>query len=223
MKRIILSLLLLITICQIAAETKSIRKAMLFSAILPGMGEMYTKNYNRSATFLAVEAATIFTYFRLKSERQWAMNSYKDFAFSITETPKDSPDWYYQLLQDYSSSQAYNSSIIRDARNYFLIYQNDPVAYEEYLDQYLVPEDKAWDWENNRNWYKFRNLRRDKQNMEIYMKFAFAAAILNRFISVIDSAILTKKYNKSLATTSSLSVYPDLVNMGLKLKYEIKF
>lgn len=223
MKKLILSLLLLATIVQIAAEPKSIRKAMLFSAILPGLGEMYVGNYNRSATFLAVEAATIFTYFRLKSERQWAQNSYKDFAYSITETPKNSPDWYYQLLQDYVSSQDYNSDIIRDARNYFLIYQNDPVAYEEYLDQYLVPDDKAWDWENNRNWYKFRNLRRDKQNMEIYMKFAFAAAILNRFISVIDAAVLTKNYNKHQETTSSLRVYPDLVNMGLKLNYEIKF
>ncbi|MCF7792623.1 MAG: hypothetical protein K9N09_00880 [Candidatus Cloacimonetes bacterium] len=223
MKKIILFVLLLIMISHIAAETKSIRKAMLFSAILPGMGEMYSKNYNRAATFLAVEAATWFAYFRLKSERQWALNSYKDFASSITETPKDSPDWYYQLLQDYPDSETYNADIIRDARNYYLIYQNDPVAYEEYLEQYLVPEESAWDWENNRNWYKFRDLRRDKQNMEIYMKFAFAAAIVNRFISVVDSAILTRRFNKEQKNIGSLQVYPDLANMGLKLKYEIKF
>lgn len=223
MKKIFLVVLLLIMIFQLAAETKSIRKAMLLSAVLPGMGEMYTTNYNKAATFLAVEAATWFMYFRLQSERQWALNSYKDFAFSITEASKNSADWYYQLLQDYPDSDTYNADIIRDARNYYLIYNNDPVGYEEYLDANLVPEENAWDWENDKNWYKFRDLRRDKQNMEIYMKFAFAAAIVNRFISVVDSAILTKKFNRDQKEIGSLQVYPDLANMGLKLKYEIKF
>ncbi len=223
MKKILLLLLLTILFTNLTAEAKSTRKAMLFSAVLPGMGELYTDNYSRAATFLVLEAATWFAYFRLKSERQWALNSYKDFAHSIAGVPKDSKDWYYQLLQDYPSSENYNESIIRDARNYYLIYLNDPVAYEEYLNKYLIPEDKTWDWENNRNWYKFRDLRRDKQNMEIYMKFAFAAAVINRFVSVIDSAVMAKRFNKSQKNLGTLQIYPDLVNVGFKVNYEIKF
>jgi hypothetical protein len=223
MKKAIFTILIIMFCLTIAAEEKSVRKAMFYSALLPGTGAAYNNNFNHAAVFWAAEAATIFTYFRLKSERQWALNSYQDFALSMVETPKNSPDWYYQLLQDFKSSDKYNESIIRDARNYFLIYLNDPVAFEEYLEKYLVPEDQAWDWETNRNWYKFRDLRRDKQQYEIYMKFAFAALFLNRFISIIDSAILTRQANKTEHNLGSLQVYPDLVKAGVKIQYEINF
>ena len=207
----------------LSAQQKSIRKAMAFSAILPGAGEIYTKNYNKAAVFLAVEAATIFSYFRLKNERQWAMDSYKQFAYSVTDVPKDSEDSYYQVIQNYFSSERYNENILRDARNYFIIYTNNPVGYEEYLDKYLVPEDQSWNWENDKNWYKFRGLRYDKQDMEIYMKFAFAAAILNRFISVVDSAVSAKRFNRQGQTISKFSVYPDIFKKELKVQYEYKF
>jgi Family of unknown function (DUF5683) len=223
MRKFVIVLILLSIVFSLAAQQKSIRKAITFSAILPGAGEIYTKNYNKAAVFLAVEAATIFSYFRLKSERQWAMDSYKQFAFSVTDVPKDSEDSYYQVIQNYLSSERYNENILRDARNYYLIYNSDPVGYEEYLDKYLVPDDQAWDWENDKNWYKFRGLRRDKQDKEIYMKFAFAAAILNRFISVVDSAVSAKRYNKQDQTISKFSVYPDIFRKELRVQYEYKF
>ncbi|OPX29605.1 MAG: hypothetical protein B1H06_01255 [Candidatus Cloacimonas sp. 4484_143] len=223
MRKFVIVLILLSIVFSLSAQQKSIRKAMAFSAILPGAGEIYTKNYNKAAVFLAVEAATIFSYFRLKNERQWAMDSYKQFAYSVTDVPKDSEDSYYQVIQNYFSSERYNENILRDARNYFIIYTNDPVGYEEYLDKYLVPEDQSWNWGNDRNWYIFRGLRRDKQDMEIYMKFAFAAAILNRFISVVDSAISAKRCNKQGQTISKFSIYPDIFKKELKVRYEYKF
>ncbi|HPR17023.1 MAG TPA: hypothetical protein PLD62_02140 [Candidatus Cloacimonadota bacterium] len=223
MKKIVLSILLLALLLPLAAETKSVRKAMLYSAILPGGGELYTQNYNRAATFLAVEAANIFMYFRLKSERQWSLDSYKQFAYTVNGTSKSSKDSHYQDMQDYISSEEYNADIIRDARNYYLIYKNDPVGYEEYLEEYLIRNEDAWDWQNKKNWYKYRDMRRDKQNLEIYMKFAFAAAIMNRFISVVDSAILTKKFNREDHVYGYFQIRPDWEKIGLKLKYEINF
>lgn len=223
MKKTVVILILLMMCLSLAAQQKSIRKAIVYSAILPGVGEIYTKNYNKAAVFLAVEAATIFSYFRLKDERQWAIDSYKQFAFSVADVPKNSADSYYQILQNYQSSTQYNESILRDARNYFIIYKNDPVGYEEYLDSHLVPDDQNWDWGSENRWYKFRDLRRDKQDMEIYMKFAFAAAVVNRFISVIDSAVSAKRYNKKGQQVSRLSVYPDIFKQEIRVQYEYKF
>jgi hypothetical protein len=223
MKKAILIIILLLMLSSLIAQQKSIRKAIIYSALVPGLGELYTKNYNKAAVFLTIEAATIFTYFRLKDERQWALNSYKQFAYSIAGVPKESKDWYYQILQDNQSAELFNEGIIRDARNYYLIYKNDPAAYEDYLNTYLVPEDMSWDWGNKKNWYKFRSLRRDKQNMEIYMRFAFAAAIVNRFVSLIDAAISAKNYNKEMKQTGQLSIVPDFNKGGFNISYEIKF
>lgn len=223
MKKLSILIILLLAALSLSAQQKSTRKALALSALVPGLGELYTKDYNKAAVFLTLEAATVFSYFRLQAERQWALNSYKQFAFSIAGISKDSEDWYYQILQDYRSSDIYNESIIRDARNYFLIYKNDPIAYEDYLNKYLVPEDLDWDWETQKNWYHFRSLRRDKQNMEIYMKFAFAAAIVNRFVSLVDAAISAKLFNDKSTRQGQLSVTPDYAGGGFSINYEFKF
>ena len=223
MRRFILALLLIILAVSLAGKEYSVRKAMLYSAVVPGLGEIYTRDYKKGAIFLTSEAAILFSYFRLKAETKWAVDSYKQFAYSVTDVPKDQEDSYYQKIQDYISSDNYNESIIRDARNYFLIYNNDPLGYEEYLANYLIPEDLIWDWENTKNWYKYRELRRNKQDFEIYTKFVTAAAILNRIVSMIDSAVSVKKLNRSGKYLGKLSFKPDYKKRGMEINYEYRF
>ena len=205
------------------SQQLSAKKAMLYSAILPGLGEIYTKNPLKAGFFLGAEFAILFSYFRFKSETEWKIDSYEQFAYSITDIPKDRQDSYYQLIQDFISSESYNEGIIRDARNYFLIYKNDPLGYEEYLEKYLIPEDMEWDWETNKNWSKFYKLRRQKQDLEICANFAVAGLILNRLVSILDSAISAKKYNKQNKYYGKLTVVPVWENKGLKIGYEYKF
>ncbi|RLC56414.1 MAG: hypothetical protein DRH89_05720 [Candidatus Cloacimonadota bacterium] len=223
MKKIILIFLLISLSLTLTGKELSVKKAMLYSLIVPGMGEMYTQNYSKGAMFLAAETAIIFSYFRMQSERDWAINSYKQYAFSVVGVPKNMDDAYYQLIQNYISSEEYNDDIIRDARNYFLIYLTDPEGYEAYLEAHLIPEENSWRWDNNNEWYKYINLRLKKQDYEIYSNFAFAAAILNRIVSVIDSAMEVKKLNRSGQYLGKLSVQPDWDKRGIKIKYEYHF
>ncbi len=207
----------------LAGKELSVKKAMLYSALVPGLGEMYSQSYSKGAIFLAAESAVIFSYFRMKSERDWAINSYKQYAFSVVGVPKDMDDAYYQLIQNYMSSEEYNDNIIRDARNYFLIYNTDPEGYEAYLEANLISEENSWHWDNNSEWSEFIKLRLKKQDYEIYSNFAFAAAILNRIISVIDSAMGVKKFNRSRQYIGKLSVQPDWNKKGMKINYEYRF
>ncbi|MCD6176968.1 MAG: hypothetical protein J7K29_03935, partial [Candidatus Cloacimonetes bacterium] len=130
---------------------------------------------------------------------------------------------YYQLIQNYTSSEEYNDDIIRDARNYFIIYNSDPEGYEEYLETYLIPEESSWHWDNNSEWSEYIKLRLKKQDYEIYSNFAFAAAILNRIISIIDSAMEVKKFNRSRQYLGKLSVQPDWNKKGMNINYEYRF
>ena len=223
MKKTILILLLITLSLTLAGKELSVKKAMLYSAMVPGLGEMYSQNYSKGAIFLTAESAIIFSYFRMKSERDWAINSYKQYAFSVVGVPKNMDDAYYQLIQNYMSSEEYNDNIIRDARNYFLIYNTDPEGYEAYLEAHLIPEENSWHWDNNSEWSEFIKLRLKKQDYEIYSNFAFAAAILNRIISVIDSAMEVKKFNRSGHYFGKLSVQPDWNKKGMKINYEYRF
>jgi len=223
MKKTIILLLLISLSLSLAGKELSVKKAMLFSALVPGLGEVYTQNYSKGTFFIAAETAIIFSYFRMQSERDWAINSYKQYAFSIVGVSKDMDDAYYQLIQNYMSSEEYNDDIIRDARNYFLIYNTDPEGYEEYLETYLIPEANSWHWDNNNEWSEYIKLRLKKQDYEIYSNFAFAAAILNRIISVIDSAMEVKKFNRSGQYLGKLSVQPDWNKKGMNINYEYRF
>lgn len=223
MKKIILTFLFISLLLTLVGKEVSVKKAMLYSAVVPGLGEMYTQNYSKGAFFLATETAIIFSYFRMQSERDWAVNSYKQYAFSLVGVPKNMDDAYYQLIQNYMSSEEYNDNIIRDARNYFLIYNTDPEGYEAYLETHLIPEENSWHWDNNGEWIEYIKLRLKKQDYEIYSNFTFAAAILNRIISVIDSAVEAKRLNRSGQYLGKLSVQPDWNKKGMKINYEYRF
>ena len=223
MKKIIFPILLLFIVFNLFAQEQSILKNIALSAVIPGLGELKTNNYTKTGIFFTTEIGIWFSYFRFKEEMKWSENSYQQFAFSKTQIPVNSSDDYYQNLQDYRSSDVYNENVELYARNVFLLYYNDPDGYEEFLNNNLIPDNEAWDWETDKNWNKYKQLRRKKQDYEIYTKFAFASIILNRVISVIDTAFSTKKYNKKILQNSSLNFTPNFQKKGLQVVYEYKF
>jgi hypothetical protein len=195
-------------------------KAALFSLAVPGSGHLYLKDYNKGGIYLGAELAIILSYLRLDAEKNWKINTYQQFAQNNAGLNSDSPDFIYQKAQDYMSLEDYNNDVIQTARNYFLIGLEDKDAYETYLNNNLLPEENNWNWENTQDWQKYKDLRREKQDLEIYANFAIAAAILNRIVSTID-AMVTSNYVKE--KLNNLSVKPDLQKKGMQVSYEINF
>lgn len=226
MKKIATLIILLSIITSVSAEQLSIKKAVLLSALVPGLGEIYTKDYTKAGIFLSTELAIIFSYIRLSSETEWAIKSYEQFAYSKADIPQNSSNKYYQLIQDHFSSDEYNENVISFARNVYLSANSpyyNPAYYYDYLDSYLIPDEQAWDWQNNKNWYKYKDLRRNKQDFEILMNFTFGAAILNRIVSIIDSAISVKKINRNNSLLGNLVIEPDWKKKRMRISYEYNF
>lgn len=227
MKKLLLSLLVLTLLTPILAQSTeakpvSIRRAVIYSALLPGAGEIYAHSYNKGAFFLGVEAAILFSYFRLDSERQWKIDSYKEYAASFAGVPVCDNDDVYRRLQHYLSSDEYNKGVEQDARNYFLIYLNDEEAYQEYVDANVYTGDDTWQWASQAKWERYKELRGEKQDLEIYAKFALGAALINRVISIIDAARTARNYNHGLLD-GQLTVLPDWRNKGFFVNYAYHF
>ncbi len=195
-------------------------KAIAFSAVLPGSGHLYLQKNTKAGIYFASEIGIVFSYFRFKSEKEWATNSYKKYAHSMTGLDLNSSESKYQSLQEYYSSSDYNTMVRTYARNMYLVFTNDPESYYEFLDENLKPEEEGWHWQSEDNWHKYKDLRYKKQDYEILTNFAVAAFFLNRFISVIDVAISSRKINKAFR---NLSFAPDFKNNGMKMSYGIKF
>ncbi|MBN1948920.1 MAG: hypothetical protein JW784_04180 [Candidatus Cloacimonetes bacterium] len=223
--KLIITLILITTTLLAANEDHSIRKSMFFSLLTPGLGQIYNRDYTKAGIFLTTELIVIASYFRLNAETGWAINSYQQFAWNKAFIPINSSDEYYQLVQDFISSEDYNAGVINFARNVFLSANSpyyNPEQYYQYLEDYLIPPDLAWDWQLEKNWLQYRELRRNKQDLEIYKNFAFAAAILNRIVSVVDAAISARKIKKT-HLLSNLNFQPDWQKKGVRIFYEYKF
>lgn len=225
MKKIILFSLLLFLFAGLSADVYSTKKAMLLSAISPGMGQFYTRNYTKGAVFLVADLSIWLAFSRFNYEEKLAVDKYKIYALNVGGVEAVPSKEYYQTIQKYQSSDDYNLNVERFARDYYLIINNDPVGYEQYLQSNLVPAEYTWDWKNAKNLEKYQDLRRDKQDLEIYSNFAIAAVIINRVISVIDAVKSTKKINLELKNKNygQIRVQPDWTNIGMRVSYEYKF
>ncbi len=223
MRKSLILLLFLTVLITLSAQEVSTLKAMALSAVLPGGGDLYMGNYEKGAAFISAEILIWFAYYKLDQERDWAIESYQDYASAYAGVPKGKDDSYYQRIQNFYSSDDYNDNLIRDARNYYLIYNNDPDAYQEYLDSYLIVEEEAWRWESSSHWSEYKRRRSRKQDFELYSNFAMGAAILNRIVSVISTATSARKHNRAYRALKNISFEPDLQNNGIRLNYAIHF
>ena len=201
----------------------STSKAMLYSALIPGAGEMYLENYTRGAIFLGAEILIIASYFRLSKEADWKVNSYMKYAENFADVPLNSGESYYRLINSYISSDEYNREIEQYLRNRYIVYEYRPDLYEYYRNEWMISDDESWEWESRDNWLEYRGIRRDKQQLDILTNFAIGAAVINRVISVIDSALISRNINRDRTLLSNIELKPDFRRRGYMLSYEFKF
>jgi hypothetical protein len=241
MKRIlILAFLILIVGSLFCEDLKSPKKAMLFSAVLPGMGELYGGNTTKTAVFLSTEAAIWVTYARMEQEMKWSKHNYMEFALKNAGLPLNSSGDIYKLMEDYMSSDVYNQEVELNIRNNLLSLVNDPsisaadrefyvqllnnpADYQDFITDYMYTGDNAWNWNNQNSYHKYYNLRKTRQELVIYKNFVVSAAIINRIISIVDAAIVSKKWNRIHEKYGYLDIQPDFRKKGVNLVYTVHF
>ncbi|MFO7660630.1 MAG: hypothetical protein R6V77_06935 [Candidatus Cloacimonadaceae bacterium] len=218
---LVLLLLTLLLLTAVPLSAKSIPKAMLMSAILPGAGEIYAGSLTRGMIFTTADAVMLFSAWHASSEITRLDDSFKQFAYAKLDVPKDSSGDYYELLHDYSNSAVYNAEVELYFRNLGLIRYNDPAYYNDQILLYSIPSEDSWQWENDSDWKKYKSIRKDKQTQILDRKLAIGAAIANRIISVLDTAVLVRKHNKKLQP--SFSITPDFINNGAVFSCSLEF
>lgn len=180
---------------------KSIKRAMLFSLILPGAGEYYLGYKNTAYAFWGVEAATWSVYAGYKSIAGWRrddLNAFTRKHAGIDVSGRD--DDFLQILKRYPRSEnlpnlsgSYNEGVRRDAR---ILYPNDPSQQEQYEQENYLTGDDAFTWDTQDNWTQYKVLLHEHRDANKKAFLATGVAMLNRIVSVIDTIWLGKRYNK---------------------------
>ncbi len=193
--------------------------SIAMSAVLPGSGEIYMGKTQRGIAIVAWDVLSIAAFLNTGTQVEKIEKSYKQLAYTYAGVPLDRPDQYYQRIQDYISSAEFNTIQEMQARNFFLIYNYDPQAFEEYIIANTYSGDMTWQWDTTANWLQYRELRADYRKTKMNYNLLMGVLILNRVVSVIDVAIINPSQSSQIGSVS----FSPIAKNGLMFNYTIDF
>ncbi|HLQ67237.1 MAG TPA: hypothetical protein VK123_08410 [Candidatus Limnocylindrales bacterium] len=172
------------------------RKALLFSLLLPGAGEMSLGEHGRATGFFIAEGAiwTHFVWFQVAGHLR--RENYIDQAQLHAGVGVSSAnDTYWKLIGQFQTSRgtgadAYEETLRREARDQF---PADPAAQDEWVAERLPSGDRAWSWSSDEARTSYRLTRENSRRAYDRSKYSIAAAIANRLLSAIDTQIIRRK------------------------------
>ena len=191
---------------------KSVVKAALLSALLPGAGEYYIGNRAKARYFLTVEAISWAGCIAFRTYGHWKKEDYERYAKTYANANLEGKsEEFRDMVGFYRSIDDYNSL----GRVY------DPER--PYL--YDTPENH-WRWQSDADQAAYRNLKNRSREAYRRGKFMIGIAVANRIISIIDAIRDTRRANRSLDHSFSLerplqiqfSTFDDGAQLQLALK-----
>jgi len=165
------------------SKRKNTGLAILYSLLLPGMGELYAENYSSGKYFTIAEGVLWGVYLGMNTYGNWQQDRYKSFAVDkaeINNTDKD--EAYYATISEYLS--------IEDFNNEKLLERNFDQIYDE--SKYF------WKWQTSEDRKSYRSMWVSSEQTFNDLRFVVGAMILNRVISAINAVRMVSAYNNKL-------------------------
>ncbi|MGH2575287.1 MAG: hypothetical protein ACRDFC_06260 [Ignavibacteria bacterium] len=190
---------------------KSPGLAFLYSLLVPGMGQLYTKRFDVGKYFLIAETSLWLGFAAFTVYGNWLFNdasAYAVYHAGIIENGKDKD--FFINIGNYDNVDRYNDEMLR-------LGEYDKVYYPG------TGYDFYWDTIENRRRYREDYLSSERIHND--RLFIVGAVLLNHVVSAVSALILTNKYNSELKKGSggislSAGILKDYYKVhGLKLKF----
>lgn len=194
---------------------KSQAQAVLYSLLLPGMGEWYAGRFDNGRYSLIAEATLWLTYVSFRQYGGWLQDDARSFATvhaGAMAGGKD--DQFFVDVGNFSTVYDYNEKKLRD-RNADEVY--DP------------SRGYFWSWDSELNRERFRTMRISRDRVFNNSRFVVGAIVVNHVLSALNAARLVRHYNGDVeATYGSLRLEPSPAPVsaesgGARLVYTYRF
>jgi hypothetical protein len=180
---------------QSSAAKKSVGLAILYSALLPGMGEYYAGDYSLGKYLTIVEGVGWVTYLGMDYYSRWQKENYKEFAkVNGSVSSADLNDDYYATIGSYMNVGNYN----------------DDMSFQRRFSEMFTDNKYFWSWNSQADRKTYRGMWTSSQQANNNLRFVIGALVLNRVVSVINAVRLVNAHNRNTANRVSyqLSVSP---------------
>jgi hypothetical protein len=180
-------------------KKKSAGLAILYSMVLPGMGELYADSYDSGIYFTVADGVLWGTYVGMNIYGNWQKDRYINYAVNKGGINIDSKDeTYYATISQYMSIDEFNDQKAFE-RNYTEMYNNTEVFY--------------WNWNTNDERKEYRQMWESSEQTFNNVRFVVGALLLNRVVSAINAVRLVSRYNNKLSQEVGWNVSVGLQNM----------
>jgi hypothetical protein len=177
---------------ELSNKKKSAPLAILYSLLLPGMGELYAERFDSGKYFTIADGVLWGVFAGFEIYGNWQEKNYKSFAETIGGVNLDGKDSdYFANIGNYQSIDEYNAEM--DLNEYYSKVYNTSTHY--------------WKWANTDQRREYRNMWSKSENAYNNVRFVVGALILNRVVSVINAVRLVAAYNKNLQKEVSWNIY----------------
>jgi hypothetical protein len=177
-------------------EKKNVTTAIVYSLLLPGMGELYAGNYSIGKYFTIAEGALWLTF----GAYDWHATSLQDDArrfavqhAQITINGKD--DQYFVDIGEFQNVYDYNEQILRNREPEKLY--NTSTSY--------------WNWDNNANRQYFADLRVTSDERINDLRFVAAAIAVNHIVSAINAARIAIGHNNAISEAGQINIHANVI------------
>lgn len=156
---------------------RSLAKALLFSAVLPGSGEYYAGHPNRAVLFGTFEAGIWVSYATFKVQEDLRRDRAIEYAVAVAGALPGGNDDYYAAMAQFLRSDGpgqWNEFVRRRARD------TGEIVGVEYTG------DAGWAWPSEEQFVDYRDLRKGQLSAEDRATNMLAVAIVNRIASMVD-------------------------------------
>jgi len=165
-------------------DKKSVGLGIVYSLLLPGMGELYADSYGSGKYFTIADGILWGTLIGMNAYSGWQEDNYKTYAASTADVINDGvkDEDFYANIGDYTSVYTYN----------------DQKALERNFDEMYDEEVYFWEWNTTDERRTYRDMWNSSETASNNIRFVVGGLILNRVISAINAARLVSSYNKSI-------------------------
>lgn len=180
-------------------QKKSAGLAMIYSLLVPGMGQLYTNRFDVGKYFIISEAALWLGYASFTVYGNWLLNdayNYSAIHAGVTQGNKARDDNFWVNIANYDNVEEYNNDMLQQG-NYDKVYYPG-TGYDFY-----------WDNVNDREIYRSDKLAGDRMHND--RLFIVGAVLLNHVISAISAIILTNKYNSGVESSGGVAIQADVI------------
>jgi hypothetical protein len=164
-------------------EKKSVGLGIIYSLLLPGMGELFADAYDIGKYFTIADGILWGTFIGMNVYSSWEKDNYKTYAATHADVNNNNKDDnYYSTIGNYTSIDTYNNE----------------KALERNFNQMYDTELYYWQWNSTEERRTYRSMWSTAEQTDNDIRFIVGGLILNRVASAINAARLVTSYNNRL-------------------------